>query len=102
MEDKNKQEEGIEFGNINLCDIPNDIAIELDDQLADKMGERDVPFVLPDFGCRNAAAARNWPAAGSAAVGSVSSHGSVTVFGRTTCCTLDQIIQDEVIVIKGD
>jgi len=50
MEDKNKQEEGIEFGNINLRDIPNDIVIKLDDHLADEMGERNVPFVLPDFG----------------------------------------------------
>jgi hypothetical protein len=66
------------------------------------MGERNVPFVLPDFGCRNAAAARNRPAARSAAGGSVSSHGSAAVFGCTTCCTLAQIIQDEVIVRKGD
>jgi hypothetical protein len=31
MEDKNKQEEGIKFGNIDLRDSPNDIAIKLDD-----------------------------------------------------------------------
>ncbi len=38
----------------------------------------------------------------SVAGASIVSHGSVAVFGRATRCTLDKIIQDEVIVQKGD
>ena len=39
---------------------------------------------------------------GSVAGASFASHGSVAVFGRAICRTLDKIIQDEVIVRKGD
>ncbi len=42
------------------------------------------------------------PIQGSVAGASITSHGSVTVFGRATRCTLEEIIQDEVIVRKGD
>ncbi len=42
---------------------------------------------------------RPWrPIQGSVAGASIASHGSVAVFGRATHHTLDQIIQDEVIV----
>jgi hypothetical protein len=42
------------------------------------------------------------PIQGSVAGASIASHGSVAVFGRATRRTLDKIIQDEVIVRKGD
>ena len=70
MEDENAQGvDGVEFGNVVLNNIPDDIAIELDNQLADEMGDmdpfqgRDVPFrVPPIFGRRDAAPARYRPA----------------------------------------
>jgi hypothetical protein len=39
---------------------------------------------------------------GSVAGASMTLHGSVAVFGSAIHCTLDKIIQDEVIVRKGD
>jgi hypothetical protein len=39
---------------------------------------------------------------GSVAGASIALHGSVAVFGRAIRCTLDKIIQDEVIVRKGN
>jgi hypothetical protein len=43
------------------------------------------------------------PMQGSVAGTSISSsHGSVAIFGRAIRCTLDEIIQDEVIVRKGN
>jgi hypothetical protein len=40
--------------------------------------------------------------AGAVGSGSVTTMGSVTVFGRANRRTLDKIVQDEVIVCKGD
>jgi hypothetical protein len=42
------------------------------------------------------------PIEGSVDGASIASHGSVAVFGRATRHTLDEIIQDELIVQKGD
>ena len=42
------------------------------------------------------------PIQGSVAGASIASHGSVSVFGCATHRTLDEIIQDEVIIQKGD
>ena len=38
------------------------------------------------------------PIQGSVTGASIASHGSVAVFGRATCRTLDETIQDKVIV----
>jgi hypothetical protein len=54
------------------------------------------------------AAPANWncipavSAAGAGAGGSVTNLGSVAVFGRANCCTLEEIVQDKVIVRNGD
>ena len=42
------------------------------------------------------------PIQGSVTGASIASHGSVAVIGRATRRTLEEIIQDEVIVCKGD
>ena len=106
MDDTSQQgTEGSAFRYIDPLNIPADIAIELDDEIAEDMGDMGDPYRGRDiphpFELRRAAA-RIRPVGRFAAGGSVSSHGSAAVFGRATRRTLDQIIQDEVIVRKGD
>ena len=81
------------MANLGDDNIPEDINVPFQGQ--------DVSFTLPDF-LWAAAAARNRPAARPASGGSVTSHGSAAVFGRVTRCALEEIIQDKVIVQKGD
>ena len=88
MADNSAQGED-ETGNINLGDIPEDINVY--------PFQGQVPlYPLPEF----LRAAR--PPAQSVAGASITSRGSAAVFGRSTRRTLDQIIQDKVIVLKGN
>jgi hypothetical protein len=81
-----------ETGDSGLGEIPQDI------DFGPFQGQ--VPLnALPEF-LGAASAGRNRPIARSVAGASITSHGSAAVFGRSTRCTLDQIIQDEVIVQK--
>jgi hypothetical protein len=90
--------------------IPANIEIGLEDEVADEIGDmgdpyrgRDIPHPFEQPRAQNRPAGRRFAVGGSvAAGGSVSSHGSAAVFGRTTRRTIEQIIQDEVIVRKGD
>ena len=70
-----------ETGNMNLGDIPEDISVD--------PSQAQVPFY-----------ARNRPTARSIAGASINSRSSAAVFGRSTRRSLDQIIQDKVIVRK--
>ncbi len=93
MEDNSARGED-ETGNINLGDIPEDINV---DPL-----QGQVPlYTLPEF-LRAASAERNRPPAQSVAGASITSRGSAAVFEGSTHCTLNQIIQDKVIIQKGE
>jgi hypothetical protein len=93
MENDSAQGED-ETGNINLGDIPEDINV---DPL-----QGQVPlYALPEF-LWAASEDRNRPPARSVAGASITSRGSAAVFGRATRRTLDEIIQDKVIVRKGN
>jgi hypothetical protein len=93
MADNSAQGED-ETGSINLGDIPEDIKVfSLQGQIP--------LYALPEF-LWAASAERNRPPAQSVAGSSITSRGSAAVFGRSTRCTLNQIIQDKVIVRKGD
>ena len=79
-----------ETGDRGLGEIPQDI------NFGPFQGQ--VPLKsLPEF-LGAASAGRNMPTAQSVAGASINSHSSAAVFGRSTRCTLNQIIQDEVIV----
>jgi hypothetical protein len=93
MEDNSAHGED-DTGNINLGDIPEDINV-------DPLQGQVLLYALPEF-LRAAAQDRNRPPARSVAGASITSRGSAAVFGRSTRRTLDQIIQDEVILRKGD
>ncbi len=79
-----------ETGNINLGEIPEDINV-------DPLQGQETSYALPEF-LWAAARDRNRPPARSVAGASITSCGSAAVFGRSTRRTLDQIIQDKVIV----
>ena len=92
MADDSSQGED-ETGNINLGDIPEDINV-------DPLQGQIPLYALTEF-LWAAAADRNRSPARSFAGASITSCGSAAVFGRATCRTLDEIIQDKVIVQKG-
>ncbi len=72
-----------EKGNMNLKDIP-------ENRIGDP-SKAQVPLY-----------ARNRPTSQSLSGASINSCSSAAVFGRSTRCTLNQIIQDKVIVQKVD
>ena len=83
-----------EEGNMNLGNIPEDISVD--------PVQAQVPlYALPEF-LRAASAERNRLPARSVAWASIIFFGSAAVFGCATRCTLDEIIQDKVIVQKGN
>ena len=85
-----------ETGNITLGDgdIPEYINV-------DPLQGQAPLYALPEF-LWAAAADRNRPPALSVDGASITSCGSAAVFGHATCCTLNETIQDKVIVQKGD
>ena len=89
-----------------VLNVPIEERFEVQEPVAD-VGDNpfweghDVQFELPaDHPLRDAAAARNRVTSGVAAARSVASQASVAMFGRANCCTIDEIVLDEVLVRK--